>query len=348
MKIHVFVLVFFSYTLHTIAVTPDEEILIERLTASRSELDQVRSRLNSPIEKHKKCEKEVSEAYSQLLDHAFADKLYDRPNSFLSELIKKPDISKSVVLKICRTQFSKAAMSNGERGRLANYIIRTLYQSKASIPDFYKGIETVLLENDYPEVYTPETKEILKNGVLSAHLHFLFVDVAGIASNKEISSYLKQAEKQLQASESYNSFYQAWVVTCIQARAGDKVAYEKVKDAVKELRDLRRALYVPLGMAYIGDKEMVLLLFNMLKSDLKKWNGEDAMPQETQLAHEAAIALSLCVKDFPKYENFHNFTAEDKVKCLKWVKEHQESFVIENKSPLYYVKNTRLNLLLHR
>jgi hypothetical protein len=118
-----------------------------------------------------------------------------------------------------------------------------------------------------------------------------------------------------------------------------------VEDEADHLSDLDKAMYIPLGMAYLGDREMVLRLFKMLKSNLKEWNGEDVMPKETQLAHEAAAVLSLCVKTFPQYKTPLKFAPEDKAKCLKWVEEHQDTFILEKKSPLYFLKNTRFDFL---
>jgi hypothetical protein len=348
MKEKMVFIVFLCCNLYVLSETPYERMLIERLTVARNELVQVRSTLNSPADTHKQSEKNVNEAYEQILEYAFSGNQYDQPNSFLTTLIKRPDISKSIVLKLCKTQLSKQLLSHEERGRLVNHIIRTLYENKATIPDCFKGIELVLLENNYPDVYTAETKNIIKQCVLAAHLHFLFVDVVGIASDKEIHSCIRQRAQESKMCDSYNNFCQAWVVTCVAARSGDKVAYEKVRYTAKDLQDMRKALFVPLGMAYIGDKDMISRLFDMLKSNQKKWNGEDAVPQETQLAHEAASALTLCVKDFPKYENRTGFTEEDKMKCLKWVEEHQNSFVIEKKPPLFFLKNTRFSLLLNK
>jgi hypothetical protein len=129
------------------------------------------------------------------------------------------------------------------------------------------------------------------------------------------------------------------------AKAGDKVAHKRVEDEADSLSDLHKAMYIPLGMAYIGDREMVLRLFKMLKSDLKRWNGEDVDPEETQLSHESAAVLSLSVRDFPKISTFQKYTATDKAKCLKWAEDNKDTFVLENKPSLYYLKNTRIGFL---
>jgi len=340
------ILTLFSFlVLNALAVTNQNELL-EKWSESLRSLSCIQTQRVSGVE-YTKREKIANEIVSQALSLAFSDKYYDRKDSFLTHLLTKSDISLDVVYKICKNHLQKIQVGNVERQKLCNYMINTLYKNRESNPSFNKGIEAILFTNESSDLYTSENREIIKKCILSEQIHFFYADVVGITTNMDVHVYLTNIVNNTGTSK-YDSFYQTWLATCMLAKAGDKTARKKVEDTAEGLQDLLEAQYIPLGMVYIGDKEMVLRLFKMLKSDLRKWNGEDAMPKESQLSHEVASVLSLCVKDFPLYKGFSKFTTEDKAKCLKWVEDHKETFIIYNKPPLYYFKNTNFNQLRSR
>ena len=309
----------------------DNNSLIDELAAAREKLSKVQDVSSGvPFSEIQRCGKELDGILTQVVARAVADQPYDRADSFLTTVLKRLDVVQIVVPRICVTEFPKTPISSGERSRLCNFLIKNLYENGATNIDACRVIRFMLYFNDYPEVYSPETKEMVKKLILENRLHFFFADVIGVTPDKEIQAYLLPiANREGRYKE--GGYYQAWLATCMLAKAGDKAARKRVEDEADHLSDLHKAMFIPLGMAYLGDREMVLRLFKMLKSDQKVWNGEDAMPKETQLAHEAAAVLSLCVKSFPQYKTLLEFTVEDKAKCLKWVEENKEKFVIENK-----------------
>jgi len=287
-----------------------------------------------------RCQKEQAVAFTQVVNHAFSEEAYDKSTSFLANVLRMPDVSYAIATKVCQIRFPVTPISNGERRRLCSFLIQTLYDGRVSNPDCYKAIEMVLLLNEYPEIYDLKTKEIIKQEILSGRLKFVYADMIAASSDEKIRLFLTGIAKGTGMSRA-TKFIHAWVATCMLAKAGDNEARAKVKEIANGLKDIEHAHYIPLGLAYVGNKDMIERLFEMLKSDLRKWFGEDAIPQEIQLAHEAAVALSLCVKGFPQYDTFSPFTAEDKAKCLKWVEENRDTFVIENKPPLFYFTKTR-------
>jgi len=323
------------------AITPQEKELLEKWIQAKQDFA-IMQRGGGKVIDFVRAENALKDAAIQSLDRAFADPKYDHPDSFLGKLLSTPSISPAVASKVCRLQFPEASVDSGERGRLCNFMILSLYESRPANTNYAGGVRAVLMENEHPEVYSDQTKDIVKKLILEGHLHFLQSAIAGITADKDINTYLSDIIEGKDSAKS-RVFIESWVATCILAKSGDQIAYQKVKDTANRLTNLTRAMYVPLGMAYIGDKQMVSRLFEMLKSDLKEWNGEDVRPQETQLAHEAAAVLSLCVKDFPRYNTRLRFTEEDKAKCLKWVEVNKETFVIENKPPLYYFTKTRFD-----
>jgi len=327
------------------AITPQEKELAEKWIQAKQDFA-VMQRGGGKVIDFVRAENALKDAAIQSLDRAFADPKYDRTDSFLGKLLSTPSISPAVASKVCRLQLPKAPVDNGERARLCNFMIQILYESRPTNTNYVDGIRAVLMENEHPEIYSDQTKDIVKKLILVGHLHFSQAAIAGITADKEINAYLSDIIKGKDSTKS-RVFIESWVATCILAKSGDQTAYQKVKDTANGLTNLTRAMYVPLGMAYIGDKEMVSRMFEMLKRDLKKWNGRDVDPQETQLAHEAAAVLSLCVRGFPRYAPFDNFTATDKAKCLKWVEDNKETFVIENKPPIYYFTKTRFDQVGH-
>lgn len=322
-----------------LAITTQESELLNKWIQERQTFSAVQ-RGGGKVADYIRSEQALKDVTVQSLDHAFADPKYDCPDSFLAALLGTSSISHAVASKVCQLQFPKVNVSNNGRGRLCNFMIQTLYESRSANTNYCDGIQAVLLENDYPEVYSDQTKDIIRRLILEGRLHFSFSAVVGIAADKDIKFYLSDVMNGKASSKGGTSL-ESWVATCILAKVGDKIAYQKVEDTADGLTNWRKAMYVPLGMAYIGDKTMTLKLFNMLNSDLKKCHGEDAMPCETQLAHEAAAVLSFCVKTFPKYKTNQKFTPEDKAKCLKWVEENKDTFVIENRPPLFYFRKTR-------
>jgi hypothetical protein len=345
MKLKILWILYVGFAFNSRATTNQWD-LPEKWSESLRSLSCIQTQRVSGAE-YTKREKAANEIVGKALSLAFASTEYDQADSFLTMLLNKPDIAHDVVCKICRIQLNKMSLSNGEHGRLCNYIIHVLFENRESNPLFFRGIEAVLFQNEHPEVYTSETKEIVKNCILSEQIHFFYADIVGITTNKEVQSYLREVGAN-SGVRKYDGSYQAWLATCMLAKLGDKASYQKVRQTADNLSDLLKAQHVTLGMAYIGDKEMVLRLIKMLKSDLRKWHGEDAIPEESQLSQEAASVLSLCIKGFPAYDTFSTFKDRDKAKCLQWAEEHKNTFIIDNKPSLYYFKNTKFNQLRAR
>lgn len=341
----------FCTMLSPMAISSEDDKVVQDLRLALENMAKISQNIEifnaTPAVDYFRHQRMVKVAYTQVVTHAFSDAKYDRPDSFLASLLKSPDISEQVVPQICIMQFPKTPISSGERVRLCNFLIQTLYENRATNTNSCNAIRSVLYFNDYPDVYTSETREMVKKLILDKKIHFFYADVVGVTADKEVRAYLMQIANE-EGRYKGGSFNQTWLATCMLAKAGDKAARKKAVAEANNLRNLHNAMSVPLGMAYLGDEEMVLRLFKMLKSDLKEWNGDDVMPNETQLAHEAAIVLSLCVKDFPKYKSYIDFSAEDKAKCLKWVKENKGAFIIDNKPPLYYLKNTYFGVMIRR
>jgi hypothetical protein len=323
-----------------------ETNLLDRFATTKAKLVKMQDVSSGvPFSEIQSNGKVVNALLTQIIDASFTDQPYDRPDSFFTSVLKRSDIVQFVVPDVCVKKFIKTTISSGERARLCNYMIQTLFENRlTNTQNVCNAIKSILYLNDYPEVYSPETKEIVKKLILENRIHFFYADVLGITKTKEIQAYLLPIANQ-EGRHKESGYYQTWLATCMLAKAGDKVARKRVEDEADHLSDLDKAMYIPLGMAYIGDREMVLRLFKMLESDLKRWNGADAIPEETQLSYEAATALSLCVNSFPQYKSYSKFTSENKEKCLKWVKENKDTFVIENKTPLYFLKKTQFDFL---
>jgi hypothetical protein len=323
-----------------------ETNLLDRLATAKAKLVKMQDVSSGvPFNEIQSNGKVVNALLTQIIDVSFTDQTYDRTDSFFMSVLKRSDIVQFVVPDVCVKKFIKTTISSGERARLCNFMIQTLYENRlTNTQNVCNAIKSILYLNDYPEVYSPETREIIKKLILENRIHFFYADVLGIIKDKEIQAYLLPIANQ-EGRYKESGYYQTWLATCMLAKAGDKVARKRIEDEADNLSDLHKSMYIPLGMAYLGDRDMVLHLFEMLKSDLKKWNGEDVDPEETQLSHEAAKVLSLCVRSFPRPSTSRAYTTQDKTMFLKWVEENKNTFVLENKPPLYYLKNTRIGFL---
>lgn len=337
MKFHI-VAIMSCLVLGTLASTSQEEELIEKWSATRKILLILQKSGGSVVDYKQNLEIEKDVA-AESMARAFGDPKYDSPDSFLAALLRTPSISLTAVSKVCRLQFPKAPVDNGERSRLCNYMIQTLYENRPTISNYCDGIRMILLENEYSGIYSDHTKAIIKRIIMNNNLHFAYLSFIEYDTDPDLRKYLFDIMRKAEKGK-IRSFIESWFATCMLAKSGDKETRKKVTDMASGMSDIRKAMYVPLGLAYIGDKEMIESLFVMLKSDLRKWNGEDVEPQETQLAHEAAMALALCVKDFPSVKSYENFTSRDRDNCLQWVESHRTTFVIKNKPPHYYLKET--------
>jgi hypothetical protein len=332
-------LFFFSW--NALALNPSESNLINRLSLAVKDYTNIRTNLSCAAEEHLHCQNTQNAVLSQVLAHAFSDQRYDRADSFLSEILKKAEFPRSIIGTICTEQFLGRPISNSERSRLYNFMIRSFYENRSSIPDYHRRIHSVLFVSDCSEVYNQETRKIVKELILQSKLHFMYADVIGITSDKEMHDFLWQVVKESETRNSFNRSCLGWLAVVMLAKSGDEVARKRVEVTADELSDINRAWIVTRGLAYIGDRSMVVRLFKMLESDKKKWHGNDVIPKETQVSQEAATALSLCVKDFPTYDPLFpvDFSLEDKKKCIKWAEEHKNTFVVANQKPLHYLRN---------
>lgn len=342
MKLNLFLILFLlSCSLNTFALNSAESNLIDRLSCAIKDYASIRTNLYCEAEEHLRYQNTQNVVLSQVLAHAFSDQQYDRADSFLSEVLKRADFPRSIIATICKERFSKMPISHSERGRLCNFMIRSFYENRSSIPDYHQRINDLLFGNDCTEVYNQETRKIVKELILQRKLHFMYADVVGMTSDKEMHDFLWQVAKESETRNSFNRSCLGWLAVVMLAKSGDEVARKRVEITADELSDISRAWVVTRGLAYIGDRSMVVRLFKMLESDKKRWHGNDVIPKETQVSQEAATALSLCVKDFPAYDPLFpvDFSLEDKKKCIKWAEEHKTTFVIANQKPLHYLRN---------
>lgn len=334
--------------LFSLADKSEEDKIIERLSSAYNDVSNIRNNPNDlPPSEYFRVDRELAEVLTQVVAHAFTDKQYDHTDSFLTKVLKNKIISYNLTTKICQIQIPKTSIKNGERGKLCGFIIRTLYENRLEIPDYYESVGMVLSLNENPEVYDPTTKEIIKQSILNDQLNFFYADIAEITTDKDVKCYLWQIAKGTRKKRPAR-FFEPWIATCMLAKTGDDKALKEIEVTAKNINDVDLAWYIPLGMAYVGTKDMISQLFEMLKSNHRIWLGEDVVPEEFQLSHEAAVALSLCIKGFPVYHEYDKFKSQDKEKCLTWVKENKETYVIENKSPLYFLKKTRFKQLRGR
>lgn len=200
---------------------------------------------------------------------------------------------------------------------------------------------------DNADLLNDRSRELLKNLLLSKRNVPVFLcDFFDLGRNPEIAELLRNNIKGFNAYEPVLSSLGKWKSLCLLARKGDPEAVAQAKRIAtsSDSENAYAMLFIPYGLAYTEQPELIALLFDMLKSN-KVWdNGEDCMPQQTKIAHKAAAALSLVVSGFPKYNAYLEFTDDDKKKCIEWVKAHKDDYKVIKHPSGFYLDNACLGL----
>jgi len=140
----------------------------------------------------------------------------------------------------------------------------------------------------------------------------------------------------------------SWISACVLARAQLDDMNEKLPqlaiEVLKKNKNQYVLMYVPLGLAFSEHRLSIKLLFEFLKSDYIIEIGKNTYPSVRNLSHEAACALSLVVKDFPKITPYQKYTNKEKEKCIKWAEKYKDSYKITKHPLSFYLKHTRLGL----
>jgi len=262
-----------------------------------------------------------------LVRKAIMDINFDSEESLLSVFAKNYSLIPGVLQEIRR--FIEEEKSETRKMRLINFLVSQSYKGMIERNNSTLKVSVWIDMYPDPNLFFEESKRLMKELILTKRMSVLYADVLNLSADNEIQALLKDLSKKAKYDSFPNGFSrQAWNATCMLARQGDKEALDTVRAAAKDLTDFNLMRFIPVGMGYIGTEEMALLLFEMLKSDLEKLNG-NVFPEKTQLAHEAAVALFFCVEGFPEYGQWGRFTDADKAKCLDWVKANKDSFKVK-------------------
>jgi len=208
-------------------------------------------------------------------------------------------------------------------------------------------IKTLLIAFCEPKYYSSSSIDRLKTTIQQSNCKYsLFIaDLIDMQSHPEVKAMLKSKVNGM--GNAYSpEFKRSWISLCILARHNDKSAIEHVKVIAQNIDNKNSGAmnYVPVGLAYTKQKELIEILFEMLKSDKMVFNGEDVNPQKTQLAHETAAVLSLIVEGFPKYNRLEVFSELDKTRCIEWVEKNKNNYKIIDARAGCFLENTVLGL----
>jgi len=217
---------------------------------------------------------------------------------------------------------------------------------KPAVAGIIKGL---IITFDNPEYYDQHSLKILEKIVLtdvnvgSVYISF-FKDFTPAMKKK-----LLKMTKRVNVSETRRSkWVNRWISACVLARAQlDNMENKLPKLATEVLKKNKKKyvlMYVPLGLAFSENKLSIQLLFEFLNSDYAIKIGKNTYPPVRSLSHEAACALSLIVKDFPKITPYQKYTNKEKKKCIEWTEKHKDSYKITKHPLSFYLKYTSLGL----
>jgi hypothetical protein len=270
------------------------------------------------------------------------------PDSLLYNLLIDEKLSPRCSWYIIGTIIRRNKLQKKQIKPLINFMIQAV-DSNNNIQATASLVRTLTLRYGGPELYDSKSKRIIKNIILQEKINPLTIDAVGLYPDKEIIKFLHQQSKKLIRKIHNHSYMlrKPLLAITILARHGNKEAINKLRTLAQNIstKDSTVMCYLPLCLSYTNNKDMVEVLFDLLKSDIKKFSGYDCIPKERQVTHEAACAIYVTVKGFPKYGYFQKFTAKDKEKCLNWVKEHRGKYRLHNHPTQYYLKNTRFELI---
>jgi hypothetical protein len=292
------------------------------------------------LEKIEQLHKEYAASLIRLLARAIKAEDVEQDDSLWNFLVTDPDFHVDVISKTLNT----TELSAEKKGNAIEKIIRAMESSELQK---YNAITlNRLLLSSTNAVWEPAQKSRIVSRMLNCpQLPLLFF--SAFPEEQRIDSYLWAQAADFDSQLAGGKFsVRAWLALCILARRQDAKALEKVcsiADRMPVINALSLNM-IPLGLAFIGNQRTVNILAEMLKSDVKTINGEDAVPPQTQLCHMAASALGLIVKDFPQYHFYADFSAADKQRCIAWMKQNSNQIFIIKRDWKFFYSNTLLNI----
>jgi hypothetical protein len=164
----------------------------------------------------------------------------------------------------------------------------------------------------------------------------------------EVQKYIEKNALKFDNSFRGGTSLKSWLSLCMLAEQGNREAIDKIKKITPKVLSSKNTTainYIPYGLAYTKQPELINMIFPMLRSDTIIVNGEDAVPDKTQLAHVAASALGAIIADFPQYGFYQSFSEDDKKKCEEWSQKHRGNYKIINRSWKYFYLKTILGLI---
>jgi hypothetical protein len=306
------------------------------------------SLIDSPTYDSKKAyEMQVlyAQKFKEICNAATREPNFNTESSLLNALLRQKTLNSAVI--VFSLKYAKDNDFDTERVRdIIDCITKSM--NLADETESLDGkIKTLLIAFCEPKYYSSSSLDRLKSTIQQSNSKYsLFIaDLIDFQSYPEVKAILKSKVNVL--GNAYSpEFKRSWISLCILARHNDKSSIEHAKAIARNIDNKNSGAmnYVPMGLAYTKQKELIEILFEMLKNDKMVFNGEDAIPQKTQLAHEVASALSLIIEGFPKYNRFENFSELDKKRCIEWVEKNKNNYKIIDARAGCFLENTVLGL----
>lgn len=227
-------------------------------------------------------------------------------------------------------------------------IMKTIVSAKDDVWFNKKAMfSTLLIRLPQKVYYNDDSIKLAEEFVLANKCNPLLYDFFDLTKYPKIREYLRGQMESLSYASKLDNIDEryAWYCSCVLARHGDKVSIEKIASIAKNAEMICREHSMAMaeictGLAYTQQMKLIEMLFPMLRSNISHYYGEDCMPQKTQLAHEAAFALSFCIKGFPKITRWQDFTEKDKQQCIDWGNTHKNTIEIIDKGYPEYIEKT--------
>ena len=262
-------------------------------------------------------------------------------SSLLAALLTDQDISENVFTFIINHQnrikekhipfvlhwyISQIAIDN----RNSNALIRNIVVNFPD-PKFILTEDKLLLE-----------EEILKNENVNI-IYLLYWPELSNHAEKELTKLADKAGDE----NNMNKWRRNWLAACILARfKGDRFNKKTLAIASQLLRNNKRCalIYLPLGLPLTGQKESIDMLLNLLDSSLVSQRTPDAEPQQIDLAHEAAVALYLTVRNFPQHSTSEDIRMTQIAIFQDWRNKNIGKIQLIPRDLLFFLKHTQLGL----
>lgn len=349
MKQLLFIVELFLFSIGTLLAVDKIESSVSSLAKIKKEMMDAML-IGSPSYNSQKAgelQKLYTEKLKEFISQALKEPNYESENSLLNTLLKQKELNPQVIwlaLKYSNnndfsidqvktiTEVLTKSMALSVNDENLEFNIKTLLMSEYCQSKYFSNLSLDRL------------KSMMKR---SRSNNSLFIaNLLDLQSQPEVLELLKAKANKL--GNTFSSEYMdAWLSLCILARYNDKEAIEKSKLIAQNIsNDNSMAMnFVPVGLAYTEQKELIKILFEMLKSDKMVINGEDVDPPKTQLAHGAAAALSLIIEGFPNHDRLENFSELDKKRCIDWVEKNKDNYKIINRTTGYFMEHTVLGYL---